>query len=171
MDNSNDTKDTNKASSGCVNELTLGPFELVAQRIPRMSPEEYDELYMQSYLDNPEQSKVETLRSTGHPNPSRQRAWQIHDRLADQIDKRLDKLIMQDAALGRSVLVNLAKTSTSESVKAACASRLMEYAGKQKPDRLIIENRTPEDIDSEIAAVQKRILLAQGDDIPEGELH
>jgi hypothetical protein len=47
----------------------------------------------------------------------------------------------------------------------------MEYAGKQKPDRLIVESREPEDIDAEIAAIQKRILIAQGEEVPDSELH
>jgi len=137
----------------------------------RISPEEFDELYMDAYLDHPEGSKVDALRRAGHPNPSRQRAWQIHNRLEAEIDKRLDKLIMHDAALGRSTIVKLTKGAKSEAVQAQCAIKLMDYAGKQKADRLIVESRTIEDIDKEIAAVQRRILEAQGEDIPEDELH
>ena len=91
--------------------------------------------------------------------------------MLDQIDKHLDRLILQDAALGRSVLIHLAKNSDSDAVRGSSASKLMEYAGKQKPDRLIVESRSPEDIDAEIALVQQRILEAQGEDIPEGEIH
>jgi hypothetical protein len=47
----------------------------------------------------------------------------------------------------------------------------MEYAGKQKPDRLIVESREPEDIEAEIAIIQRRILIAQGEEVPESEVH
>lgn len=137
----------------------------------RLKPEEIDERYIKAFLEHPEKTKKDILFDAGHPNPTRQRAWQIHERLLDQIDKHLDRLILQDAALGRSVLVHLAKSSDSDAVRASSASKLMEYAGKQKPDRLIVENRSPDDIDAEIALVQQRILEAQGEDIPEGEVH
>jgi len=137
----------------------------------RLKPEEIDERYICAFLKHPERSKKAALIAAGHPNPTSQRAWQIHERLLNQIDKGLDKLILQDAALGRSVLVDLALNSESDAVRGSSASKLMEYAGKQKPDRLVVESRTPEDIDAEIAIIQKRILLAQGEDVPEDELH
>lgn len=137
----------------------------------RLKPEEIDERYIQAYLEHPERSKKEALIAAGHPNPTPQRAWQIHERLLSQIDKGLDRLILQDAALGRSVLVDLALNSDSDAVRGSSASKLMEYAGKQKPDRLIVESREPEDIDAEIAAIQKRILIAQGEEAPASEVH
>lgn len=137
----------------------------------RLKPEEIDERYINAYLEHPDRSKTFALIAAGHPNPTPQRAWQIHERLLSQIDKGLDKLILQDAALGRSVLVDLALNSDSDAVRGSSASKLMEYAGKQKPDRLIVESREPEDIDAEIAAIQRRILIAQGEEVPDSELH
>lgn len=137
----------------------------------RLKPEEIDERYINAYLEHPERSKTFALIAAGHPNPTAQRAYQIHERLLSQIDKGLDKLILQDAALGRSVLIDLALNSDSDAVRGSSASKLMEYAGKQKPDRLVVESRTPDDIDAEIAIIQRRILLAQGEDISEDELH
>lgn len=137
----------------------------------RLKPEEIDERYIDAFLKHPEKSKTEALIAAGHPNPTPQRAWQIHERLLSQIDKGLDKLILQDAALGRSVLVDLALNSESDAVRGSSASKLMEYAGKQKPDRLIVESREPEDIEAEIAAIQRRILIAQGEEVPDNELH
>jgi len=163
MNKTNETK--------CKKNTDLTQSVNTIDSVSRLSPGEIDERYIQAYLDNPGSGKLWALNTAGHPNPTPQRAWQVHDRLSDQIDKRLDKLILSDAALGRSVLVDLAKNSDSDSVKASSASRLMEYAGKQKPDRLIVESRSTDDIDAEIAAVQKRILEAQGDDIPGNELH
>jgi len=139
--------------------------------VRRLDPQDIDARYITAYLDNPLQSKTDTLREAGHPNPTRHLSWQIHDRLSAEIDKRLDKLIVQDAALGRSVLIELAKDSSSDSVRAASAARLMEYAGKQKPDRVVVESRAPEDIGAEIAVLQKRILRAKGEDVSEDELH
>lgn len=137
----------------------------------RLKPEEIDDRYIDAFLRHPEKSKKEALAAAGHPNPTPQRAWQIHERLLSQIDKGLDKLILQDAALGRSVLVDLALNSDSDAVRGSSASKLMEYAGKQKPDRLIVESREPEDIDAEIAAIQRRILIAQGEEVPTNEIH
>lgn len=150
-----------------VQKTTLESIETV----DRLRPEEIDERYIQAYLDQPGKGKIDALKLAGHPHPTRQRAWQLHERLLDQIDKRLDRLILQDAALGRSVLIDLAKNSVSDSVKASSASKLMEYAGKQKADRVIVENRSFEDIDAEIALVQKRILEAQGIANPENDIH
>jgi len=137
----------------------------------RLKPEEIDERYINAYLEHPERSKTFALIAAGHPNPTAQRAYQIHERLLSQIDRGLDKLILQDAALGRSVLVDLALNSDSDAVRGSSASKLMEYAGKQKPDRLIVESREPEDIEAEIAAIQRRILIAQGEEVPSGEIH
>lgn len=163
MDKLNDTKPEQLASEPLA--------DCTETKAPRMSPEAIDELYIEAWLDNPMGTKLDALRRAGHPNPSRQRAWQIHNRLEAEIDKRLDKQIQEQAAIGHKTLVELTKAAKSEAVRAQCASKLMDYAGKQKPDRLVIENRDPDDIDAEIAAVQKRILEAQGEDIPEGELH
>lgn len=163
----NDIKPNKNSHSDLIEVINKS----LVEQPKRLSPEEIDELYIMAFLDNPAGSKINALRKAGHPKPTPQRAWQIHDRLAEQIDKRLDKLIMQDAALGRSTLVELCKSANSDAVRASSAAKLMEYAGKQKPDRLIVENRTPEAIDIEIAAVQKRILEAQGDDVPESEIH
>ena len=137
----------------------------------RLKPEEIDERYINAFLEHPEKSKTAALTVAGHPNPTPQRAWQIHERLLSQIDKGLDKLILQDAALGRSVLIDLALNSDSDAVRGSSASKLMEYAGKQKPDRLIVESREPEDIEAEIAIIQRRILIAQGEEVPESEIH
>lgn len=163
MKDSNDTKQPENTKENIV----LMPEK--PQK--RLSPEELDELYIEAWLEQPDGTKLDALRKAGHPNPSRQRAWQIHNRLSAEIDRRLDAKIQENAALGLSTLVKLTKKAKSEAVQAQCASKLMEYAGKQKPDRVIIENRSPEDIDAEIAAIQRRILEAQGEDVPEGELH
>lgn len=138
-------------------------------KVKRLNPEEIDERYIRAFLNHPEQSKTTALAVAGHPNPTSQRAYQIHERLLDKIDQGLDKLILQDAALGRRVLVNLALHSSSDAVRGSSASKLMEYAGKQKPDRIVVESRAPEDIDAEIAILQRRILIAQGEDVPEDE--
>lgn len=136
----------------------------------KISPGSYDKQYIDAYLADPVAGKLEALRVSGYPNPTRGRAWEIHKRLAKDIDKELDQLLLQDGALGRGVLVALAKTSTSDSVKFSSASKLMDYAGKSKADKLIIEHRSTEQIDTEIEAIQMRILEAQGD-TPESELH
>jgi len=145
--------------------------ETVPEGQSRLSPEQLDERYIAAYLDNPAGTKIEALRKAGHPNPTPQRAYHIHERLAEQIDKQLDKLIKQDAALGRATIIDLCKKADSEAVRAQCAQKLMDYAGKQKPERLQIEHKTPDDIDTEIQAIQRRIQDAQGIDQPEKDYH
>lgn len=124
-----------------------------------------DESYIREYLRHPENGKLAALRKAGHPNPTRQGAYQLHARLSERIDKDLDKLIKQDAALGRATLVSLCKSSQSDSVRAACAAKLMEYADKTKPQRIIHETASVSDIDKEIEQIQQRI--KQGQNIPE----
>ncbi len=161
------TDNTNINASLLINQSEILNKSVKQKKIAKG---EYDQRYIQAYLANPQAGKIEALREAGYPNPGRQRAWEIHKRLAKEIDRELDQLLLQDGALGRGVLVSLAKTSTSDTVKAQCASKLMEYAGKGKADKLIVEHRSADQIDNEIAAVQLRILEAQGD-TPENELH
>ena len=147
------------------NKMTTPPEmspSLAGQYLPVIKPErvghqEYDEEYIRQYLRHPEKGKLSALERAQHPHPTRQIAWRMHHRLADKIDRELDKLIKQDAALGRATLVHLTKNAQSESVKAACASKLMEYADKTKPQHVIHRIDTVEDIDAEIEQLQKRI--------------
>ena len=127
--------------------------------------QEFDDLYIAEYLRYPEKGKTAALRRSGHPNVTRARAWQIHDRLSERIDSQLNKLIKADAALGRATLVSLCKSSQSDSVRAACATKLMEYADKTKPQRILFETDSLCDIDKEIEQLQERIKAAQN--IPE----
>lgn len=130
---------------------------LPADKPDRLINNAYDDDYITEYLRYPEKGKRQALERAGHPNPTRQFAWRMHDRLSDRIDKALDKLIKQDAALGRATLVSLCKSSQSDSVRAACAAKLMEYADKTKPQRIIHETANVEDIDKEIEQIQERI--------------
>ena len=127
----------------------------------RLSPNEIDQGYIHAYIRNPKAGKTAALRAAGHPNPTRARAWQIHDRLADRIDKELDRVIKQDAALGRATLVHLCKAANSEQVQCAAAVKLMEYADKAKPQRVIHEQQTIDDIDREIEVLTERIRARQ----------
>lgn len=154
-----------------INNKVVNPSDESINKDKRLDPEVLDERYIRAYLTHPEDGKTAALTLAGHPNPNPRRAWQIHKRLSDRIDRHLDELILEGAALGRSVLVYLAKHSDSDAVKASSASKLMDYAGKQRPDRLIVENRSIEEIDAEIAVIQKRILEEQEIDIPDSELH
>lgn len=127
----------------------------------RLSPNEIDQRYITAYLRDPRAGKTAALRAAGHPNPSRARAWQIHDRLADRIDKELDRMIKQDAALGRATLVHLCQNANSEQVQCAAAVKLMEYADKAKPQKVIHETQSIDDIDREIQVLTDRIRARQ----------
>ena len=145
-------------------ELLPAPVVLAltpAVKLHRVGFQEYDELYINEYLRYPEKGKLKALKRAGYPNATRQRAWQIHNRLSERIDKELDKLIKQDAALGRATLVSLCKSSQSDSVRAGCAAKLMEYADKTKMQRILYEPASLDDIDKEIEQLQQSIKAAQ----------
>ena len=149
--------DENNFSTSDNVPVVIPPEYIPAAKHERIKEKSFDEQYIQEYLRYPEKGKLDALRRAGHPNATRSKAWDLHNRLESQIDKALDKLIKQDAALGRSTLVHLTKNAQSESVRAACASKLMEYGDKAKPQRIVYEVDKVEDIDKEIEQIQKRI--------------
>ena len=140
----------------CLTTTSAGEY-LPADKPDRLDNKAFDDDYIRQYLRHPEKGKLAALRKANHPDPTRQKAWHLHHRLADKIDRELDKLIKQDAALGRATLVHLTKNAQSESVQAACAAKLMEYADKTKPQHVIHRMDTVEDLDAEIEQIQKRI--------------
>ena len=147
----------NKTATTTPLTATISGAYMPMDKPDRMENKAFDDDYIRQYLRHPEKGKLSALERANHPAPTRQKAWHLHHRLADKIDRELDKLIKQDAALGRATLVHLTKHAQSESVKAACASKLMEYADKTKPQHVIHRVDTVEDIDAEIAQIQKRI--------------
>ena len=136
----------------------------------RMRVGALDEAYIEAYLDNPSSkygALIKAAEITGeHCHISTARACQIHTRLAHKIDTELTRRIMEGATLGYSVLYKMAADEqTSESVRAKCASLLIEYAGKSKIDKTAIKNRSRSSILEDIKITQDRIALLTGGDV------
>lgn len=129
---------------------------------------EWDEAYVEAYLEDPK-SKIDALRRAGHPNPLRPFALKIHNRCRERIDRELTLRIKDGAAFGYSVLEKLCD-SDNDTVKLNAAKALMDYAGRKPSDVLEIrEMKSEEELDKEIARLQKVIQDAEGKVI-EGEI-
>lgn len=132
----------------------------------RRSPGELDELYIQAFLKHPEAGKSAALRAAGYTGEYiSQRAQLIHKRLAEQIDKELTVRMAQSTALGHNIIIDIATNSESDAIRLQAAKLLLDYGGKKPTDKLAVLdiNRSIDDIDAEIAKVQRRILEAQGE--------
>lgn len=129
-----------------------------------------DEHYIDIYLDNPS-NKTEALRKAAkiagvYCDVSRQRAREIHRRLQHRIESGLVRRMMEGATLGYGVLYKMtADENTSEAVRAKCASLLIEYAGKSKPDLNPNSNRNRANIKEEIKQTQIRIAQLTGESL------
>lgn len=118
----------------------------------------YDSDYIRAYLDAPSLGKLHALTIAGHPKPTRQRAWTIHNRLKAEIDRQFDERITEGAAVGYTQTLKLCTNADSETVQAQCATKLMEYGDKSKPQKVIIEHKeSAEELDAEIAILTERI--------------
>ncbi len=134
-------------------------------RIPNCS---LDDQYIHFYLENPT-NKTEALRraaeSLNVQTPvHRQKAYDIHHRLKRRINKLLEERMLDGAALGYTVMIDLAQHSDSDSVRAACAAKLVEYSGRNKPAQAT-EQPGREDIKSAIEQTKARIYAITGKQI------
>lgn len=131
---------------------------------------EWDEAYIDAYLNNPKGGQLQALQACGHPNPTKQFANVIHRRLRDRIEKELNELIKDGAAVGYKVLRLLAEDSDNDGVRLNAAKALMDYAGKKPSDVLVVhEVRDEAELDKEIQRLSKIIQDAEGR-IIEGEI-
>ncbi len=133
--------------------------------VSRMSPFTMDDIYIEHYLNNPD-NKAEALRQAAAEmgiecDTSRQAAHVMHNRLRHKIDRALSERISSGAALGYSILFKLAATAEAENVQAACAARLIEYAGKNKPTEAP-DKQDRDDINKAIEQTKARIYALTG---------
>ncbi len=131
----------------------------------RMSAGAIDEQYIQCYLDNPS-SKVGALRAAQKISGidcyvTRSRAADIHKRLEHRINGALSDLVNESAVLGITVLVDLAAHSDNDAVRAGCASKLVEYAGTNKP-QIDLAPKDRSNIKQQIENTKARILQITG---------
>ena len=136
----------------------------------RSSPMSLDEDYINAYLQHPEKGQTAAIRQAGYTgNHPSQRAHKLHKRLSGEIEKALNIKMAESTALGHGIICDIAINAESEATRLSAAKMLLDYGGKKPTDKLAFqsESREPEDIDAEIAAIQKRILIAQGEIVDE----
>jgi len=134
------------------------PAELLEKN--RAKPYEFDERYIEAYLESPHKGKGHAFRiATGSATPfSRQRAFEMHQRLAPQINALLEEKILNATSFGLSTLFDLAENANTDSVRAMCAAKLLDAGMKVCPP--VIQqnkNRTRGDIIKQIKSVKARL--------------
>ena len=119
-----------------------------------------DELYIAAYEKNPIAKKIDLLREAMNAagldsnRASRQRAYEIHNRLSDELEKRLLRAVKDARRLGLNVILELAQNADSESVKAQCALAITKDL---MPDIQITKQETIEDIDRELEQLETEL--------------
>lgn len=124
----------------------------------------FDELYIENFCNNPSAGKTDALRRSGcKVKALKQKAYKMHRRLIDRIEKRLDEIILDGAHIGHSTLVHLCKDSDSDTVKAKCAKDLIDFAGRKAGERVTVTHEMgDEERDSEIIRLQADIKAQEG---------
>ncbi len=169
----NDNKLTEAANKEAIMSDTLNSDNTLQEFIPvasenkvkRMSPGTLDDYYIDNYIEDP-RCKVKALRKAARQakagiNVTRQKAYQIHKRLSYRIEQIANERMLEGGLVGFNILMKLAIGSELDNVRAMCASKLVEYAGKNKPvDIKVIKDRG--DIKAEIEQTKARILSITG---------
>jgi len=138
----------------------------VHDNTPARVPEKaLDDLYIDAYLECPTNKTAAlqlAMERGGYLGKvHRQRANELHTRLKHKISKLLDERMLEGAAMGYSVLFQLATTADNEGVQAAAAVKLIEYAGKNKPQETT-DRPQRDDIKEAIEQTKARIYAITG---------
>jgi len=133
--------------------------ELRAGKSNRLKPGAVDEHYIDCALECPFAKNIDNLRKAYEMAgidqvATRQRAYEIHERLRDRIDTELLKKAKDARRMGLTVLMDLAQNADSESVKAQVSTTLTKDLF---PDVSVKKTQTIEEIDAEIAQLQKEL--------------
>ena len=122
---------------------------------------ERDSAYIEAFCEDPKAGKSAALEKAGYTGEYiAQEAYRIHKRLKDRIEERLTEQLQEGASLGHSVLMDLVKNASSESVKFSSAKALLEFGGRKPTDKLAIQDSRPqsiEDMDAEIVTLQREL--------------
>jgi len=133
--------------------------ELYAESGNRLKNGALDDHYIEAYEKNPLSKKIDLLRtaikSAGiSMQATRQRAYEIHNRLSETLEKRLMRAVKDARRLGLNVVMELAQKSESDSVRATCGLALTKDI---MPDVTISKQESIEDIDKELEQIEEDI--------------
>lgn len=148
-------------------ESSIKPDESPPDHNERVMPCELDSKYIKHYLNKTKAGKTAALQAAYieagmNRKATRGRAWDMHNRLRNEINKQLLIQSDDDKALGRNVLRELCKSADSESVRASTAQTL---AKGLYPDVKPVEAKTIDDLDSAISDNIKQIAQDEGKSI------
>ena len=118
-----------------------------------------DEHYIEAYEKNPLAKKIDLLRTAIKAagldiEATRQRAYEIHNRLSDTLERRLLTATKNARRLGLNVVMELAQNADSESVRAQCGLALTKDL---MPDVSIVKQETYDDIDNELQMIEQEL--------------
>ena len=118
-----------------------------------------DDAYIEAYLANPFAGKkaamkaaIQAMKVVGY-SVTKQRAFEIHERLRHRIDKELVKKAKDAKALGLEVLMQLATSAESESVKAQVAITLTKDLF---PNVSVKEHKSVDELEKELRMIRAR---------------
>lgn len=118
-----------------------------------------DQHYIEAYEKNPLSKKIDLLRSAIQSagvdiKATRQRAYELHNRLSEELERRLLRAVKDARRLGLNVVMDLAQNADSESVKATCGLALTKDI---MPDVTVTKQESIEDIDKELEQIEQDI--------------
>ena len=133
--------------------------EYYAESGNRLKNGALDDHYIAAYEEYPTAKKIDLLRMAIQAagldmKATRQRAYEIHTRLADTLETRLLSRVKDARHLGLSVVIDLAKNAKSEQVKCTAGLALTKDL---MPDVQINKTDTITDIDERLEKGQKEI--------------
>jgi len=150
-------------------ELSQPEAELIIadgpQKPRRRSALALDDKYIKAFCDLPQKGKAAAYRkASGDSGPyHRQRANDMHRRLQSEIDERLRDMALGSANYGLNVLYDLTENSKDEKLRAACASKLLDFGLRFAPPDKLKERpvRSREELLLNIEATKARIELLE----------
>ena len=124
-----------------------------------------DQHYIDAYLNNPKAGKTAALKAAykaagiTDKKATRQRAYDLHNRLREDIDGQLIKLAKDAKALGLNKLIDLCQNAENENVQLSAATTLTKDLF---PNISIRKVETIEDIDAQLKAIEDEIQESNG---------
>ena len=133
--------------------------EYYAESGNRLKNGALDDHYIAAFENNPLAKKIDLLRiaikAAGlDMNATRQRAYEIHNRLSETLDKRLIRAAKDARRLGLNVVTELARSADSESVRGQMGLALCKDLF---PEVQIVKTETATDLDEQLERNTKEL--------------